>query len=181
MTTVFSVGHGNRSLDEFLRLLAGAHVECLVDVRAYPASRRHPHFAQAPLSRALAATAVDYRWEGKAMGGRRRADNRSPHSALRNESFRAYADHMMREEFREALERLLTLASGQRAAIMCAETLPWRCHRYLIADSLVARGVEVVHLISEKETRAHALSALARREGEVLIYDVGAASCKSTS
>lgn len=181
MTTIFTIGHGNRALDEFLLLLRQSRIECLVDVRAYPASRRHPHFGREALALALASAAIDYRWEGPAMGGRRRPAADSPHAALRSASFRAYADHMMRAEFAAAVEQLVALGEQARVALMCAERLPWRCHRYLISDSLVARGVEVLHVISEDQTRAHVLSAGARKAGELLIYDAGAANLKSTS
>lgn len=173
MTTVFTVGHGNRSLDEFVTLLRQARIECLVDVRAYPASRRHPQFARDALEHALAAAAIHYRWEGPAMGGRRRPVAGSPHTALRNAGFRGYADHMTGPEFRTALDRLIGLGGETRVAIMCAERLPWRCHRYLISDTLAVRGVEVVHIVSRDHTQVHAPSRLARNVGGVLIYDVG--------
>lgn len=173
MTTLFSVGHGNRRPDEFIALLKERCVECVVDVRAYPASRRHPHFGRSALERALAAAGIRYLWEGQALGGRRRAAASSPHSALRNASFRAYADHMMRAEFQRALDRLIALGKGHRAAVMCAERLPWQCHRYLISDSLAARDIAVVHIISPEQTLLHGFSKFARVDGDVLIYDLG--------
>lgn len=173
MTTIFTVGHGNRALDEFIALLRQARIECLVDVRAYPASRRHPQFAREALERALAAAAICYRWEGPALGGRRRPVADSPHTALRSAGFRAYADHMMREEFQAALDRLIALGGEARVAVMCAERLPWRCHRYLISDSLAARDVPVVHIVSPDRGQVHAQSRFARKEGALLIYDAG--------
>jgi uncharacterized protein (DUF488 family) len=170
---IWTIGHGNRPLGEFLSLLKEAGIECLVDVRAYPASRRHPQFARESLDKSLADAGVRYVWEGKALGGRRKLEPDSPHLALRNPGFRAYADHMMSETFREGLARLIGLGSATPAAIMCAERLPWRCHRYLLADSLVARGVRVFHLVSPGQRKEHALNQLARVNGERLVYDTG--------
>jgi uncharacterized protein (DUF488 family) len=170
---IWTIGHGNRPLGEFLSLLKEAGIECLVDVRAYPASRRHPQFARESLDKSLADAGVRYVWEGKALGGRRKPEPDSPHLALRNPGFRAYADHMMSETFREGLARLIGLGSATPAAIMCAERLPWRCHRYLLADSLVARGVRVFHLVSPGQRKEHAFNQLARVNGERLVYDTG--------
>ncbi len=173
MTTVFTIGHGNRPLDEFMALLRQARIERLVDVRAFPASRRHPQFARAALERALPDAGVGYLWEGPALGGRRRPAANSPHTALRNASFRAYAEHMMQPDFQAALDRLGILGSEKRAALMCAERLPWRCHRFLISDSLIARDIEVMHIVSEGEMRQHTFSQFARIDGGLLFYDVG--------
>lgn len=173
MTTIFTIGHGNRAEKEFVELLRRTGIERLIDVRAFPGSRRHPQFGREALETALAAAAIHYVWEGEALGGRRRPAPDSPNVALRNASFRAYADHMTRPAFQAALERLIAAASGERTAIMCAERLPWRCHRYLISDSLVARGVPVHHIVSEAAPQPHALSRLARVCGDRLIYDAG--------
>jgi uncharacterized protein (DUF488 family) len=171
--TVYTIGHGNRAIEEFAGLLRGAAIDCLVDVRAYPASRRHPQFARAALEDSLAGGGIRYVWEGKSLGGRRKAAPESPHIALRSPGFRAYADHMETEDFRAGLGRLLELAGAARTAVMCAERLPWECHRNLISDSLVARGVRVLHLMGPGERREHALSPAARKDGERLIYDAG--------
>jgi uncharacterized protein (DUF488 family) len=171
---VWTVGHGNRSIEELIGLLKEAGIECLVDVRAYPASRRHPQFSRDALEQSLERAGVRYVWEGKALGGRRRLSGDSPHVALRSPSFRAYADHMGTGEFRAALERALALAATASTAILCAERLPWECHRNLIADSLAARGVRVLHLMAPGESREHALNPVARQDGERLIYDAGA-------
>ena len=173
MTTLHTIGHGDRGEAEFVNLLRGRDLERLVDVRAFPGSRRHPHFGRQALERALGKAGIEYVWEGEALGGRRRPSADSPNVALRNASFRAYADHMMRPAFRDALERLIALASERRTAIMCAERLPWQCHRYLISDSLVARGIPVYHIVSEAVPQPHALSRLARVCGDKLIYDAG--------
>lgn len=171
MTTIFTVGHGNRPLEEFIGLLKQGGIGCVVDVRAFPASRRHPQFARAALEQSLPAAGVRYVWEGKALGGRRKLAQDSPHIALRNPGFRAYADHMATEEFRAGMERVLELGRRTRAAVVCAERLPWQCHRFLIADHLVADGETVVHLVNPGSEQAHRLNPVVRvREGK-LIYD----------
>src|SRR5215471_2457273 len=130
--TLWTIGHGNRSIEAFLALLRDAGIRCLVDVRAYPASRRHPHFARTALEQSLAHAGVRYVWEGKALGGRRTPAATSAHLALDDPQFRAYADHMMTLAFREALERLIRCGCAERTAFMCAERLPSECHRSFI-------------------------------------------------
>lgn len=172
--TIYTIGHGNRAIGEFTGLLREAAIECLVDVRAYPASRRHPRFSRDALENSLLGEGIRYVWEGKALGGRRKAAADSAHVALRSPGFRAYADHMETADYRAGARRLLELAGAARTAIMCAERLPWECHRNLISDSLVARGVQVLHLMGPGESREHALNPVARQDGERLIYDAGA-------
>lgn len=171
---VYTVGHGNRPLDELVTLLKQNAVRCIVDVRAFPGSRRHPHFGRDVLAQSLPSVDIDYVWEGAALGGRRRPRADSPHAALRNESFRAYADHMESDEFDQGLERLEERAAHEGTAVMCAERLPWQCHRFMIADALVARGIEVLHIIDAKAPRAHRLNAIARIAADgTLFYDIG--------
>lgn len=172
-SVIYTIGHGNRAVEQFLGLLREADIECVVDVRAYPASRRHPQFARQALECSLADAGLRYVWEGKALGGRRRLAKDSPHLALKSPGFRAFADHMASGEFREGLGRIVALAKQTRIAILCAERLPWQCHRLLIADSLLARGVAVEHIVERGVMRSHTLSAAARREGDRLIYDAG--------
>ncbi len=168
---IYTIGHGNRPIEEFIGLLKEAGIECLVDVRAYPASRRHPQFAREALERSMAAAGIRYVWEGKALGGRRRPAKDSPHLALRSPAFRAYADHMATEEFRAGAEWLAALARNARVAIMCAERLPWECHRFLVSDYLAAHGTKVVHLIAPGARRQHRLHEAARMSGGGLVYD----------
>jgi uncharacterized protein (DUF488 family) len=170
---LWTIGHGNRSIEELLALLDEAKIQRLVDVRAYPVSRRYPHFARAALEKSLAEAGVRYVWEGKALGGRRAPAGSSPHVALRNPQFRAYADHMMTAAFREALERLMQAGREERTAFMCAERLPSECHRALISDVLVARGVAVAHIVTTGGSQPHALSARARPTDEGIVYDAG--------
>lgn len=169
---IHTVGHGNRSIEEFIGLLREARIGYLVDIRAYPASRRHPHFSQQALGETLAEAGVRYVWEGKALGGRRRPGTNSPHVALRNPAFRAFADHMATVEFQQAIDRVVETARGRSTALMCAERLPWQCHRNLVSDGLVARGLPVHHIVSPGKYMEHTLSRLARRDKERLIYDV---------
>jgi uncharacterized protein (DUF488 family) len=171
MTTLYTAGHGNRPLEEFIALLSDAGVTCLVDVRAFPASRRYPHFGRAALERSLPESGIRYVWKGEALGGRRKPSPGSPHVALRHPAFRAYADHMMTQAFREAVERLVDTARTEATAVACAERLPWQCHRFLISDYLVAGGNDVVHLVNPGKQQPHRLNPVARvRDGE-LVYD----------
>ncbi len=169
---VYTVGHGSRSLEEFLALLRHHGIRCLVDIRAYPGSRRHPHFAREALAAALAAEGIRYVWEGRELGGFRH-DGGTQHTALHSPGFRAYCAHMESEPFRQAAARVLALASEVPTAVMCAERLYWHCHRHFLSDYLLLRGARVVHLISVTETREHRMNPLARVEGDRLIYDAG--------
>ena len=170
---IYTIGHGNRPLEEFIGLLREAGIECLVDVRAYPASRRHPQFAREALERSLGEAGIRYLWEGKDLGGRRKLAKGSPHVALKNPGFRAYAGHMTTDEFRQGVERLVEIGRSTRVCVMCAERLPWECHRNLISDSLVARGIPVTHVMAPGKAQPHVLSKLTRRERDTLIYDAG--------
>jgi uncharacterized protein (DUF488 family) len=168
---IYTIGHGSRCVEELLRLLREHDVACLVDVRAHPASRRHPQFGRAALERSMKETGIRYVWEGKSLGGRRGAVAGSPHLALADPGLRAYADYMATAAFRDGVKRLLGLGRAARTAVMCAERLPARCHRSFIADSLVAAGERVVHLIGAGTALEHALHPAARlREGR-LVYD----------
>lgn len=169
MTTLFTIGHSNRELAEFLRLLELHGIRQLVDVRAHPGSRRLPHFGQEVLVPALVRCGIAY-VHLAALGGRRRssAGEHSPNGALRNASFRAYADHMASPEFEQGLVELLELGADRPTTVMCAEAVPWRCHRWLISDALVARGCEVRHILGPSRPRPHSLPAHARvHEGRV--------------
>jgi uncharacterized protein (DUF488 family) len=169
---VHTVGHSTLPLDRFLALLAAHGIEAVADVRRFPASRRHPHFERSALERALAAAGIRYAWL-PALGGRRPTRPDSPHVAWRNPSFRGYADHMDGAEFRAGMEELLALAATARTTILCAEAVPWRCHRQLISDALVARGVDVRHVTSESDASPHRLTPFARVAGERVGYDGG--------
>jgi uncharacterized protein (DUF488 family) len=155
--TVYTVGHGNRSLDELVAVLRSAGIGRLADVRRFPGSRRSPHFSREALAASLPGAGIAYDFRGDALGGRRRASaSPSRHPAWQDPSFRAYADYMDTPAFRAALLRLeADAATGPPLAFMCAETLWWRCHRRLIADALAVRGGEVVHLLGAAEHQPH--------------------------
>jgi uncharacterized protein (DUF488 family) len=167
---VYTLGHSTLALDAFLTLLDAHEIAGIADVRRYPGSRRHPHFAGEALAASLAKAGVAYAWMPE-LGGRRAPRPDSPHVAWRVEGFRAYADHMETPEFAAGLARLLDVAAERRTAVLCAEAVPWRCHRRLLADALVVRGVEVRHVMGPKAVDPHELTGFARVEGERLIYD----------
>jgi uncharacterized protein (DUF488 family) len=160
VTVVYTIGHSTRSLEDFLALLDRERIRALIDVRAFPMSRRHPHFNREELSAALEARSIAYA-HAPDLGGRRRLRPGSRNTAWRNESFRAYADHMATGEFRRALDNVIASARATPTTIMCAEAVPWRCHRGLIADALVARGCEVRHVLDGGVDR-HTLPDFAR-------------------
>jgi len=154
--TVHTIGHGARSIEGFVSLLRSASVQVLADVRRFPGSQRHPQFGREPLATALSDAGVRYEWQGEALGGRRSAHAESRHTALREVSFGGYADHMDSPEFRRAVSDLVRRAgAGERIAVMCAETVWWRCHRSFLADALVSQSVEVVHLVAPGQSRHH--------------------------
>jgi uncharacterized protein (DUF488 family) len=165
--SVFTLGHSNHPLDRFLALLAWHEVEALVDIRRFPGSRKHPHFSRDSLAAALLKSGVEYHWL-EALGGRRRDE--SPNRGLENEGFRNYADHMLTDEFREGVEKLLEFARQKRTAIMCAEGLFRQCHRRLVSDFLVANGVTVQHIMPSGELRPHTLTSGAVVEGGRVTY-----------
>jgi uncharacterized protein (DUF488 family) len=166
-----TIGHGARSIEEFLGLLRTAEVRQLVDVRTAPGSRKHPQFGRQPLAAALAEEGMAYVWR-QDLGGWRRARPDSPHTALRSASFRGYADHMETAAFRDALDWLIQSSRDRGTAIMCSESLWWNCHRRMIADALTVRGILVEHLLSGGRREPHRLHPNARVVGDRLVYDV---------
>jgi uncharacterized protein (DUF488 family) len=177
--TLYTVGHSNRPLDEFLALVEAHGVRGIADVRAFPSSRRWPHFNRAALSAALQARGIDYAWL-PALGGRRHGEPHrgqphrdSPHTAWTVAGFRNYADHMDTEEFAQGLEQLLAAAQQRPTAFMCAEALYWRCHRRLIADTLVVLGHRVLHIQTADRAVEHRLPDFARVVDGRLIYNGG--------
>jgi len=157
---VFTVGHSTRSLEQFLGLLAREGATHLVDVRAFPASARYPHFSRPALERTIIDSGGRYT-HFPSLGGRRRGKRDSHNTQWRNSSFRAYADYMETREFAEAIDDLLALARLEPTVIMCSEAVPWRCHRSLIADAVVARGVPVLHIM-DSGTQPHKLTSFGR-------------------
>jgi uncharacterized protein (DUF488 family) len=166
-----TVGHGVLEAERFAELLGDADVNYLVDVRAHPGSRRSPHFSRDQLVAWLPQRDIRYRWLA-ALGGRRRPVAESRHVALRNSSFRAYADHMSTIGFEEGVEDLVALMRGSTVAVMCSETLWWRCHRRLLSDHLeLVRGAHVEHLFHNGRRQPHIATAGVRVDGRSLVYD----------
>lgn len=168
-STVWTIGHSTRSLDEFLQLLKSRDIEAIADVRSHPGSRKYPHFGQDALAATLKKEGLAYDWF-KGLGGRRRPNPDSPHTVWRNASFRAYADYMQTADFQEALQNLMDRAHDTRIALMCAEAVWWRCHRSMVADALCVEGIEVVHILGEHHETVHPMTGPARVEGGRLTY-----------
>lgn len=166
---VFTIGHAARTLEEFLALLQENEVTRVVDVRRFPRSRNNPQFNIDTLPASLEAAGIGYT-HLESLGGRRRARPDSVNTGWRNASFRGYADYMQGPEFAAGLSVLLELVARERVALMCAEALPWRCHRSLIADALVVRGFVVSDIMGAGSVREHRLTAFARVRGEQLTY-----------
>jgi uncharacterized protein (DUF488 family) len=168
---IWTIGHSTRSADDFLELLRTNTIEGLADVRTIPKSRRHPHFAREALDAQLKHEGIEYRHVA-ALGGLRKPRPDSPNGAWRNESFRGYADHMMTPEFAAAVDELLKFGERRNVAVMCAEAVWWQCHRMLLSDALVARDVEVQHIMSlrgKSSIQPHRLTPFAkiRADGQV--------------
>lgn len=166
---VFTIGHSTRTLEQFLGLLKREGASHLVDVRAFPASARYPHFNKQNLEQTLPERGIRYT-HFPALGGRRKVRRDSHNTLWRNAGFRGYADYMETREFDEALDALLDAAREEPTAIMCAEAVPWRCHRSLIADALLARGIEVADILTTKAAKPHTLTSFARVVGERVTY-----------
>jgi uncharacterized protein (DUF488 family) len=167
--TVLTIGHSTRAIEEFLAMLQAHGVERLVDVRSIPMSRRVPQFNSGALAAALRQQGIEY-LHMKSLGGLRHARKDSANLGWRNDSFRGYADYMATQEFLEGLSRLLELAREKRTAIMCAEAVPWRCHRSLIGDALLIRNVNVEDIMTATSTRPHDLTHFAKVDGLDISY-----------
>jgi uncharacterized protein (DUF488 family) len=169
--TVFTIGHSTRGWKEFLEILRAHGIQRVVDVRSIPRSRHNPQFNREILSMRLRRARIGYVHLQK-LGGLRRARHDSQNLGWRNTSFRGFADHMQTSEFEAGLQRLIRLAGHRRSAVMCAEAVPWRCHRSLIGDALTARGLRVEDIVSKGRARLHALTSFGRvRKGRVTYPD----------
>ncbi len=166
---ILTIGHSTRAIGEFTELLRAHAVTLLVDVRTVPRSRHNPQFNSDALPGSLAAAGIRYR-HMPGLGGLRHARRDSPNRGWQNASFRGFADYMLTEEFAVNLRELMVLAGNERVAVMCAEAVPWRCHRSLIADALLVRGWSVAHIMGKGAPHAHELTRFARLEGGVLVY-----------
>ena len=170
MAVLYTIGHSTRSFDDLLAALRTHRIQTLVDIRAFPMSRRLPQFNRDSLEQTLPAAEIRYQWM-KALGGyRKKTLEDSPNIALRNQSFRNYADYMLTAEFEQAISELLALAETSRTAYMCAERLYFRCHRMLVSDWLVAHGHQVLHIDASGPAKPHSLTAEARIIDSRLIY-----------
>ena len=166
---VFTIGHSTRPIDEFIELLSAHGVKHLVDVRTVPRSARNPQFNKDALPKSLKRAGIAYT-HLPGLGGLRRAKSDSINTGWRNASFRGYADYMQTPEFAENLAELIELAKRDRAAIMCAEAVPWRCHRSLIADALLVRGIRADDIMTAKRATPHKLTPFARVRGTKITY-----------
>jgi uncharacterized protein (DUF488 family) len=166
---VFTVGHSTLPIEDFIAVLEAYGIETLADVRTVPRSRHNPQFNSDALAQALQRQSIDY-VASPGLGGLRRPRKDSPNTGWRNESFRGYADYMQTPAFEEALEQLIQMSRDRRVAIMCAEAVPWRCHRSLVADALNARGIPVVEILSRTSHRPHKLTPFARVQGTRVTY-----------
>jgi uncharacterized protein (DUF488 family) len=167
--TIYTVGHSTRPIDEFLRMLQAYSIETLVDIRTVPRSRHNPQFDQKNLQESVRAAGLQY-IHMPSLGGLRHASKDSPNTGWRNSSFRGYADYMQTESFQEATEALLALSQRSRCVIMCAEAVPWRCHRSLVGDALLVRGFTVTDIMTEKVAHPHKLTPWARVNGTSITY-----------
>jgi uncharacterized protein (DUF488 family) len=170
LATLYTIGHSTRSIEELIAALQAHQIETLVDIRAFPMSRRLPQFNRESLEKSLSDAGIRYVWM-KALGGyRKKIMKESPHIALRNDSFRNYADYMLTAEFELAMAELIQLAENSRTAYMCAERVYFHCHRMLVSDWLVAHGHDVLHIDGAGPVKAHTLMADARIVDGRLIY-----------
>jgi uncharacterized protein (DUF488 family) len=167
--TLWTVGHSTRSVEDFIGLLQARHIRQLIDVRTIPRSRHNPQFNQDRLAESLERTGIPY-IHMPTLGGLRHSRRDSINTARRNASFRGFADYMQTAEFDAALDELIRLARSRRTVIMCAEAVPWRCHRSLIADALLVHGIEVEDIIGEKSARPHTITPWARVVGDRITY-----------
>ena len=167
--TVFTIGHSTHPIVEFITMLRASDIETLADIRTVPKSRHNPQFGQEALAASLHDAGIAYVYM-KDLGGLRKARKDSPNAGWRNASFRGYADYMQTPEFRSALEKLIVLSQQSRVAIMCAEVVPWRCHRSLVADALIVRGIPVEDIMSVQKSSPHKLTKFAQVCGTEILY-----------
>jgi len=169
VSLMLTIGHSTHSLDTFIQMLQGHGVTLVADVRTVPRSRRNPQFNRDSLPQSLEAAGIKY-VHLPGLGGWRSPRPDSPNRGWRSPAFQGYADYLLTPEFEAHLQALMELARRERVALMCAEALPWRCHRSLIADALLVRGIAVEHIMSRDKSQPHRLTPLARVEGTRLTY-----------
>ena len=170
MSTLYTIGHSTRTLDELIEVLRAHSIQTLVDIRSLPMSRRLPHFNRESLETTLPEAGIRYVWMKELGGRRKKIRDDSPHIALRSPSFRNYADYMLTEEFRRGINSLIELADRSPTAYMCAERVYFRCHRMMVSDWLVGHGHQVLHIDGTGPAKPHNLMAEARIVDEQIIY-----------
>ena len=168
-TTIYTIGHSTRPIEEFLAILDVFRIKKVADVRTIAKSRHNPQFGEEALSKSLTAHGIGYQ-RILALGGLRHTTAASVNTAWRNQSFRGYADYMQTPAFAAGLEELLKMAQESRTVILCAEAVPWRCHRSLIGDALLVRGIQVEDIMSEKASKPHGLTPWAQVDGKTITY-----------
>lgn len=168
-TTVWTIGHSTRTLDELVALLREHQITRLVDIRSVPGSRHNPQYGQGALAESMPKHDIEYE-HAKGLGGLRHTTKDSPNTGWRNASFRGYADYMQTADFASAIDQLIAEAEQQRTVIMCAEAVPWRCHRSMVADALIVRGVHVVDIMGPGKTSDEKLTSFAHAEGTTVTY-----------
>ncbi len=169
MPAIYTVGHSTRTIDEFIELLKHYGIQQLVDIRTVPRSRKNPQFNRDELERVIPEAGINYE-HVKDLGGLRKPLKESPNAGWRNDSFRGFADYMQTPDFERGLEHLIEIAASRVTAIMCAEAVPWRCHRSLVADALSVRGTDVIEIFDERKSQPHKLTAFAHVEGKTVTY-----------
>lgn len=175
--TLWTIGHSTRTIEELLALLQAHGIRMVADVRRFPASRRYPHFNQPALQQSLAESGIGYA-HLEAVGGRRESRPDSPNLGWRNAAFRGYADYMQTGPFWQGLAQLMDLATGQRTALMCAEAVPWRCHRLLLSDALSSRGWTVRHILTAEKADPHTMTPFAQVQNDRVLYPAGNTSAR---
>lgn len=166
---IFTIGHSNRTIEDFIALLEENCISRILDIRSIPRSRHNPQFAQETLSESLSAAGIGYTYL-PALGGRRRPRKDSQNTGWRNVSFRGYADHMQSPEFAQAIDAVIEMARAERCALMCAEAVPWRCHRSMVADALLVQGLHVEDILGPKSRRKRNLTPFAHVAGTQITY-----------
>lgn len=166
---IYTIGHSTHPIEEFIKLLLAYDVAQLVDIRTVPGSRHNPQFSQKALADELTAHGISYVYM-KELGGLRYSKKDSLNAGWRNKSFRAYADYMQTDEFTAGVASLMHIAEDATTAIMCAEAVPWRCHRSLVGDALLVRGIEVLDIMSEEKTLTHKITSFAKVNGTEITY-----------
>lgn len=175
MLVIFTIGHSTRTWKVFLELLRAHGIKRVIDVRSIPRSRHNPQFNRETLSAKLHSVRIGYVHLRK-LGGLRHAQRDSPNMGWRNMSFRGYADYMQTQDFESGLQRLIKLAKQKKSTLMCAEAVPWRCHRSLIADALIVRGIRVADIIGGKRSQVHLLTSFGRVRGNRITYPLAMTS-----